>query len=388
MKRISLLGATGSVGRQTLAVVRAHRDRFSVVAFGFGENTEVALPLIHEFRPALIAVKDRKTAERLRAGLSFAPQIVCGIDGLVEAASYADSDMLVNAVLGSVGLKPTLAAIRAGKTIALANKETLVTGGHLVMEAARRAGVAILPVDSEHSAIFQSLQGQDTKAVSRLVLTASGGSFRDLTRDELKRVTVDDALHHPNWTMGAKITVDSATTMNKGLEVIEAHWLFGMPYHKIDIVIHKESIVHSLVEYADHSMIAQLGLPSMLVPIQYALAYPERLELKQTKRLNLEETGTLHFQKMDRRRYPCVSMAYEAGKAGGSMPAVLNAANEEAVRAFLSGRIPFLAIESLVAAAIDHHRPVADPDLETIEATDRLARDFVRSEIDKHYRQG
>lgn len=381
MKRISLLGATGSVGTQTLAVIREHPEAFSVAAFSFGENIDKALPLIHEFRPALVAVKNRSGADRVKRELNGCTKVVYGLEGMIEAAVFPESDMLVNAVVGSVGLEPTLAAIEAGKTIGLANKETLVTAGHLVMEKARKKDVAILPVDSEHSAIFQSMQGQDLSALSRLVLTASGGSFRDRTREELKGVTVAEALHHPNWSMGAKITVDTATMVNKGLEVIEAHWLFHMPYDKIEIVIHRESIVHSLVEYADHSMIAQLGIPSMLVPIQFALTYPRRLELRQTKRLNLGEIGQLHFQKVDRQRYPAITLAYEAGEAGGSMPTVLNAANEIAVEAFLNGDIEFLDIEPLIRSALDQHHPISEPGLEAIEETDRLTRAYVRSLI-------
>lgn len=381
MKKISLLGATGSVGTQTLAVIREHPDVFKVSAFAFGANIQKALPLIHEFKPALIAVKNKAAADRLKTELSGNSKIVYGPEGMIEAAAYEPSTMLVNAVLGSIGLEPTLAAIKAGKKIGLANKETLVTGGHLVMDLAKKYKVPVLPIDSEHSAIFQSLQGQDRKAVTRLILTASGGTFRDKSRDELANVTVADAVKHPNWSMGAKITVDSSTMMNKGLEVIEAHWLFGMPYDRIETLIHRESIVHSLVEYADHSMIAQLGVPSMLVPIQYALTYPSRLELKQTKRLNLWETGTLHFQKVDLKRYPAVALAYAAGKAGGTMPTVLNAANETAVDLFLDGRIRFLDIEPLVSEALDLHQRIDSPDLKAIEEADRRARAFVLSRI-------
>jgi 1-deoxy-D-xylulose 5-phosphate reductoisomerase len=381
MKHISLLGATGSVGTQTLAVVREHPEAFTVSAFAFGANIRKALPLIHEFKPELIATKNKTVADRLRVELNGNEKIVFGPEGMIEAATYGPSDMLINAVLGSIGLEPTLAAIEAGKTIGLANKETLVTAGHLVIEQAKKFHVPILPIDSEHSAIFQSLQGQDRNAVTRLILTASGGTFRDKSRDELKQVTVADAVQHPNWSMGAKITVDSSTMMNKGLEVIEAHWLFGMPYDRIETVIHRESIVHSLVEYADHSMIAQLGVPSMLVPIQYALSYPSRLELRQTKRLNLWETGTLHFQKVDLKRFPAVALAYAAGKAGGSVPTVLNAANETAVDSFLDGRIRFLDIEPLVGDALDHHERIPSPDLEAIEETDRRTRAYVESLI-------
>ncbi|GAY74584.1 1-deoxy-D-xylulose 5-phosphate reductoisomerase [Sporolactobacillus inulinus] len=300
MKKISLLGATGSVGTQTLAILREHPDQFALAAMAFGENIQTALPFIHEFKPDLVAVKNKQVADRLKIQLDSSTRLVYGIEGMIEAAVHPDSDLLINAVLGSIGLEPTLAAIEAGKTIGLANKETLVTAGHIVMKRSKKLGVPILPVDSEHSAIFQSMQGQDRSAISRIIITASGGSFRDKTRDELAGVTVKDALNHPNWSMGAKITIDSATMMNKGLEIIEAHWLFDLPYEKIDTLIHRESIVHSLVEYADHSVIAQLGCPSMLVPIQYALTYPSRLTLKQTKTLNLSEIGSLHFQKWTR----------------------------------------------------------------------------------------
>ncbi|QAA22373.1 1-deoxy-D-xylulose-5-phosphate reductoisomerase [Sporolactobacillus terrae] len=381
MKKISLLGATGSVGTQTLAILREHPDQFALVAMAFGENIQTALPLIHEFKPALIAVKNKQVADRLKIHLDPSTRLVYGIEGMIEAAVHPDSDLLVNAVLGSIGLEPTLAAIEAGKTIGLANKETLVTAGHLVMRRAKKFGVPILPVDSEHSAIFQSMQGQDRSAVSRIIITASGGSFRDKTREELAGVTVKDALNHPNWSMGAKITIDSATMMNKGLEIIEAHWLFDLPYEKIDTVIHRESIVHSLVEYADHSVIAQLGCPSMLVPIQYALTYPSRLTLRQTKTLNLSEIGSLHFQKMDMHRFPCVSLAYHAGKTGGSMPTVLNAANETAVQAFLAGKITFLDIERYVEMALTNHHVIKAPELKTIEAVDKETRAFVKEQI-------
>ncbi|MFT8391009.1 MAG: 1-deoxy-D-xylulose-5-phosphate reductoisomerase [Sporolactobacillus sp.] len=384
MKTISLLGATGSVGMQTLQVIREHPDKFAVAAFAFGSNSDKALPLIREFKPNLVAVKDQATADKLAFELGDSVRIVSGMQGMIEAAVFEKSDTFVNAVLGSIGLEPTLSAIDAGKTIALANKETLVTAGHLVMARAKRAGAAILPVDSEHSAIFQSMQGQDKARITRLILTASGGSFRDKTREQLKDVTVQQALCHPNWSMGKKITVDSATLMNKGLEVIEAHWLFDMPFNQIDILIHRESIIHSLVEYADHSQIAQLGMPSMLVPIQYALTYPKRLELKQTKRLNLWEMGALHFQKVDEERFPCIRLAYSAGRAGGSYPTVLNAANEVAVQAFLNGIIRFLDIEACVKDALDAHQRNEASSLEAIETTDRWAREFVTRQIMHH----
>lgn len=377
MKKISLLGATGSVGTQTLEVIREHADQFSVAALAFGQNIDAALPIIHEFRPRLVSVKNKQVADQLRIQIDSKIKLVYGVEGMIEVASATDSDMLVNAVLGSIGLEPTLAAIEASKTIGLANKETLVTAGHIVMQRAKESGVSILPIDSEHSAIFQSIQGQDRSAISKLIITASGGSFRDLKREDLEKVTVNDALKHPNWSMGAKITIDSATMMNKGLEVIEAHWLFHMPYEKIETLIHRESIVHSLVEYADHSVMAQMGLPSMLVPIQYALSYPSRMKSRLTKPLHLSEIGNLHFQKVDTCRYPSVSLAYQAGKEGGTMPTVLNAANEVAVHAFLKKKIAFLDIERYVEKALEHHQTVHNPDLRTIEAVDKETRVFV-----------
>lgn len=291
-------------------------------------------------------------------------------------------DVLVNAVMGSVGLQATLEAIRAKKQIALANKETLVTAGHLVMDAVHKNQVNMLPVDSEHSAIFQCLNGEKQSDVNKLILTASGGSFRDKTRAELANVTINDALNHPNWSMGAKITIDSATMMNKGLEVIEAHWLFDVPYKAIDVILHKESVIHSMVEFQDHSVIAQLGSPDMRVPIQYALTYPTRLELPVTKRLNLVEIGKLHFEQMDMSRFPCLQMAYDAGKEGGTMTTVLNAANEVAAGLFLEGKISFLTIETLIKRAMENHQAIQRPDLETILYVDTQTRKQVKSYLD------
>ncbi|MDP4162668.1 MAG: 1-deoxy-D-xylulose-5-phosphate reductoisomerase, partial [Bacillota bacterium] len=312
MKHISLMGATGSIGIQTLDVINEHPERFKLVAMSVGKNLSKAREIINKFQPDLVSVQEKQSAETLRTEF---PQIhfTFGEEGLIEVAAFDKADILVNAVLGSVGLEPTLKAIENGKTIAIANKETLVTAGHLVMEAARKHQVSILPVDSEHSAIFQALQGEKDKNIERLIITASGGSFRDRTRAELEGVTVKDALNHPNWSMGAKITIDSATMMNKGLEVIEAHWLFSMPYEKLDVLLHKESIIHSMVEFHDSSVIAQLGTPDMRVPIQYALTFPDRAPLPSSRRLNLAEIGTLHFQHMDFDRFRCLAFAYEAG---------------------------------------------------------------------------
>ncbi|MDA1770400.1 1-deoxy-D-xylulose-5-phosphate reductoisomerase [Bacillus cereus] len=380
MKNISLLGASGSIGTQTLDVLRSHPDQFRLVAFSVGKNIDYAVKVIQEFSPQIVSVQREEDVLKLQA-VSGNTKIVYGSEGLLEVALHPDAEIVVNAVVGSVGLLPTLRAIEAKKTIGIANKETLVTAGHLVMEAARKHNVSLLPVDSEHSAIFQCLNGENEKRISRLIITASGGSFRDKTRDELHHVTVEDALRHPNWSMGSKITIDSATMMNKGLEVIEAHWLFGIPYEQIDVVLHKESIIHSMVEFEDRSVMAQLGSPDMRVPIQYALTYPDRLPLSDTKQLKLWEIGTLHFEKMDQERFRCLRFAYEAGKAGGSMPAVMNAANEVAVEAFLQKRIGFLTVEDLIEKAMNHHNVIARPSLEEILEIDAATRRFVMEQI-------
>ncbi|KZE65905.1 1-deoxy-D-xylulose 5-phosphate reductoisomerase [Fictibacillus phosphorivorans] len=383
MKLVSLLGATGSIGVQTLDVIASHPEQFKLSAMSVGKNIETAEKIISEFKPEICAVQNEEDAKKLRTAVGPSTKIVSGMAGLIEAAVSTDSSVVVNAVIGSVGLLPTLKAIEAKKTIALANKETLVTAGHLVMEHAKKHNVTVLPVDSEHSAIYQCLNGEDTNRVEKLILTASGGSFRDKSRDELKNVTVQEALNHPNWSMGAKITIDSATMMNKGLEVIEAHWLFSFDYSKIDVILHKESIIHSMVEFVDTSIIAHLGQPDMRVPIQYALTYPDRLELVKGKRLNLWEVGQLHFQKMDYDRFRCLKLAFDAGIAGGLMPTVLNAANEKAVELFLNGHITFLEIEEMIERAMLELSNVSTPDLETIQETDTRTRIFVESLLSK-----
>ncbi|KHE71891.1 1-deoxy-D-xylulose-5-phosphate reductoisomerase [Halobacillus sp. BBL2006] len=377
MKQVALLGATGSIGIQTLDVIRLHPEEFSLYAMAFGRNLDKALPLIKEFKPEMIIVQDEMTRETLKKEIDH-PQILVGSEGLIEASVAAPVDVVVNAVMGSVGLPATLKAIQANKLIAIANKETLVTAGHLVMDEARKHNVELLPVDSEHSAIYQSLNGEQKKDIHKLIITASGGSFRDKKREELVGVTVKDALNHPNWSMGAKITIDSASMMNKGLEVIEAHWLFDVPYDQIHVILHRESVIHSMVEYVDRSVMAQLGTPDMKVPIQYALTYPNRLDLPITKQLNLEEIATLHFEKMDMERFPCLRMAYEAGRSGGSMPTVLNAANEEAVQLFLEEKISFLEIEQLIEQALESHDRIHNPDLSTILSIDEETRKRVR----------
>ncbi|WP_028545190.1 1-deoxy-D-xylulose-5-phosphate reductoisomerase [Paenibacillus taiwanensis] len=373
MKRISILGSTGSIGTQTLDVVANHPEHFQIEAMAAGRNAALFLEQIKQFRPKLVSVQDKATADLIRSELPQGTRLVYGEEGLIEVAAHPTTDTVVTAVMGSVGLKSTLAAINMGKWIGLANKETLVTAGHLVTAAAARNNVKLMPIDSEHSAIFQCLNGEPRRAVQSITLTASGGSFRDVSRAELEGVSVEQALQHPNWSMGAKITIDSATMANKGLEVIEAHWLFGLPYDDIHVMLHPESIIHSYVEYVDGAVIAQLGTPDMRVPIQYALTYPERLD-NPSPRLNLAQVGTLHFRELDMERYPMVRYAYESGKLGGTATTVFNAANEVAVARFLRREISFLDIERIVELALERHHVVAEPTLEVIEETDRRTR--------------
>lgn len=372
-KRIAVLGSTGSIGTQTLDVVAHDPDSYQVEALAAGSNLALLLKQIRSFKPKLVCVSTRQLAEEveLAAGPGF--KVVYGDEGLVEAAAGTEAEIVVTAVVGSVGLKPTLAAIDAGKSIGLANKETLVSAGHLVCELARKRGVSLLPVDSEHSAIFQCLNGESPEDIHKLIITASGGSFRDRTRGELVGVTVEEALRHPNWSMGAKITIDSATMMNKGLEVIEAHWLFGMDYDHIEVILHPESVIHSMVEFKDRSVMAQLGNPDMRVPIQYALTYPAR-KPSPAEPLRLAEIGRLNFRTMDMERFPCLAMAYECGRTGGTAPTVFNAANEVAVALFLQGKIEFLEIEDRIAKALDAHKTVAYPGLDEIMLADQEAR--------------
>ena len=380
MKNICLLGATGSIGEQTLDVIKAHDDKFRLTAMTFGKNAEKAAEIIETFKPKYVGVGDEHTYEALKQhSFSYTFKTGIGEESLIEAAVSPEADVVVNALVGSVGLLPTLKAMEHKKTVALANKETLVTAGHIVKEHAQTYDVPLLPVDSEHSAIFQALQGENPKHIKRLIVTASGGSFRDRTRRELEGVTVEEALNHPNWSMGAKITIDSATMMNKGLEVIEAHWLFDLPYDRIDVLLHKESIIHSMVEFHDRSVIAQLGTPDMRVPIQYALSYPERLPFDEAKSLELWQVGQLNFAQADFERFRCLQFAYESGKIGGTMPTVLNAANEEAVAAFLSGRISFLGIEDIIEKALERHQVIAKPSLQEIREVDKDARKFVQT---------
>jgi 1-deoxy-D-xylulose-5-phosphate reductoisomerase len=376
MKKIRIIGGTGSIGTQTLDVSAANPDLFELTSFAFGRNTKVAIPWLNRLQPMLVGVKDETTRQELEQHLTYQPTIVVGEEKLLDVVTHPEVDTVITAVVGAVGLRPTLAAIEAGKTIGLANKETLVTASHLVMKLARDKNMTILPVDSGDAAIFQCLNEERREDVRQIILTASGGSFRDQTRDELANVTVEHALAHPNWSMGAKITIDSATMMNKGFEVIEAHWLFDVDYADIDVVIHRESIIHSMVEFNDGAVMAKLGRPDMREPIQYALTYASRLESQGGERLNLKEIGSLHFADASFERYPLLRLAFEAG---GSMPSVLNAANEQAVDRFLKGDIRLLEIEASVEAALQAHELIEEPSLDQILEADRWAREFVSS---------
>jgi 1-deoxy-D-xylulose-5-phosphate reductoisomerase len=354
VKRLALLGSTGSIGEQTLAVAEAFPERYRVVALAAGRNVAKLAEQVRRFRPEIVAVAEPDGAEALRALLGSADvEIAVGAVGLERVAVH-EADLVVAGLVGAVGLRPTLAAIRAGRDIALANKEVLVMAGALVLREVRARGVALLPVDSEHSAIFQALAGEPRENVGRLILTASGGPFRTWSADRIARASVDEALNHPNWDMGPKITIDSATLMNKGLEVIEARWLFDMPPERVDVVVHPQSIVHSLVEFVDSSVLAQLGLPDMRVPIAVALAWPQRLSLD-LPRLDLAAVGELDFEPPDRKRFPCLDLAYAALEADEAAPAVLNAANEVSVAAFLAGEIAFGRIAEANAATLDAH---------------------------------
>jgi 1-deoxy-D-xylulose-5-phosphate reductoisomerase len=376
MKRISLLGSTGSIGVSTLDVVGAYPDQFAVTALAAGRNITLMKQQIERFRPRLAAMIDEAHASELRRllGPASGTHVLSGPEGYRETAAASDADMVVSAMVGAAGLIPTLDAIDAGKDIALANKETLVMAGHIVLRRASERGVKIIPVDSEHSAIFQCLLGNRGEDVRRIILTASGGPFLHASEEELAKVTTAQALRHPNWTMGKKITIDSATMMNKGLEVIEAGWLFGFPVETIDVLIHPQSIVHSMVEYRDGSVIAQMGVPDMRLPIAYALSYPNRL-IREEETLDLRKIGTLTFLHPDPVRFPALRLAYEAAKAGRTMPAVLNGANEMAVTAFIEEHIRFDRIVSVVQEVLSRHQGQADPGIDAILEADRWARE-------------
>jgi len=367
-RRIALLGSTGSIGRQTLDVVRCFPEHFRVVALAARSNISLLAQQAQEFSPAITACF-AETPELVRASRAALPDVILGKQGLHEVATHPDVDIVVAATSGLMGLAPTLAAIKAGKTIALANKETLVMAGHLVMQAAQEAGVSILPVDSEHSAIWQCLQGENANEVHRLILTASGGPFRRATDDQLRSVTVEQALAHPTWLMGPKITIDSATLMNKGLEVLEARWLFGILYDRIHVIVHPESIIHSMIEFVDGSLKMQASLPSMHLPIQYALSFPNRLDTSGTglvRELEWTEVLRLNFETLDIKRFPCFGLALEAAKQGDTYPSVLVGADEEAVALFLAGKIEFLEIARLIEAVLQRHHPVSQPDVPAI----------------------
>jgi 1-deoxy-D-xylulose-5-phosphate reductoisomerase len=381
MKAITLLGSTGSIGTQTLDIVAQYPNQFRVVGLAAGRNVEMLAAQIRQFRPSIVAIcaeDKRRELQEAIADLDYQPILMAGEAGVAEVARYGDAETVVTGIVGCAGLLPTIAAIEAGKDIALANKETLIAGAPVVLPLVEKYGVKLLPADSEHSAIFQCLQGIPKGGLRRILLTASGGAFRDLPVEKLPEVKVADALKHPNWSMGRKITVDSATLMNKGLEVIEAHYLFGVDYDNIEIVIHPQSIIHSLIELQDTSVLAQLGWPDMRLPILYAMSWPERIYTN-WERLDLVKAGNLTFKEPDHQKYPCMQLAYAAGRAGGSMPAVLNAANEQAVALFLDEKIGYLDIARCIEKVCDRHGAdhCAKPSLDDIVAADNWARQEV-----------
>ncbi len=376
MRSIAIIGSTGSIGTQTLDVVRANAD-IRVAALAAGDNIELLEKQVREFRPELVSVKSEDKAKALAAALSdFNCKIVYGMDGLIEAATCEKAELVVTAIVGMIGIRPTIEAIKAGKDIALANKETLVTAGHLIMQLAQEYHVRILPVDSEHSAIFQCLHGEQENKIAKLLITASGGPFRGKTRKELEHVTVEDALKHPNWSMGRKITIDSATLVNKGLEVIEARWLFDVMPENIEVVVQPQSIIHSMVEFEDGAIKAQLGTADMRLPIQYALYYPERRNLS-GDRLDFSKISGILTEQPDRETFQGLDLAYNAIETGGSMPTVLNAANECAVAMFLNGDIKFLQIYDIIEACMKAHTVIGNPTLEEILDTERWVYDYI-----------
>lgn len=380
MKNIAILGSTGSIGTQTLDVIR-YNDDLKLVAISAGSNIILLEEQIREFHPELVAVWSESKAKELRtavADVTPAVKVVSGMDGLLQVATIASSDILVTAVVGMIGIRPTIAAIKAGKDIGLANKETLVTAGHIIMPLAAECNVSILPVDSEHSAIFQCLHGERVNSIHKILLTASGGPFRGRTKKDLELVTLDQALRHPNWSMGKKITIDSATMVNKGLEVIEAKWLFGVQPEQIQVVVQPQSIIHSMVEFEDGAVMAQLGTPDMRLPIQYALYYPKRVYLD-GKRLNFETLSQITFEKPDMDTFLGLKYAYEAINIGGSMPTVLNAANELAVAKFLNKTVRFLEIYDMIRFCMDQHKVIENPSVEEILETEQWVYETIES---------
>ena len=378
MKKVAILGSTGSIGTQTLEIIRDNED-LQAVALAAGQNVDLMEKQIREFHPQIAGMWSEEAAADLRQRVSDLPvKIVCGMDGLLEIASFPDSDVVVTAVVGMIGIRPTIAAIESGKTIALANKETLVTAGHLIMPMAREKGVQILPVDSEHSAIFQAIHGEDKREIHKLLITASGGPFRGKKREDLEHVKVEDALKHPNWAMGQKITIDSATLVNKGLEVMEAKWLFDVDLDHIQVVVQPKSIIHSMVEFVDGAVMAQLGTPDMKLPIQYALYYPHRRYLP-GERLDFKTLTEITFEEPDMETFLGLPMAMEASRRGGSMPTVFNAANERAVAKFLHGQIGFLDIYRSIREAMDRHQVIEHPGLEEILETEAKTYEWMES---------
>ncbi len=382
MKNIAILGSTGSIGTQTLEIVRNNKG-LKVVALAARSSAERLEEQIREFSPKIAVMYDEEAAKELRVKVADLPvKVLSGMEGLLEVAVMPEADVLLTAVVGMIGIRPTLAGIEAGKTIALANKETLVCAGHLIMPLAKKKGVAILPVDSEHSAIFQSLNGEPRERLSKILLTASGGPFRGKKREELINVRPEDALRHPNWSMGRKITIDSSTLVNKGLEVMEAGWLFDVPISKIQVVVQPQSVIHSMVEYVDGGIMAQLGTPDMKLPIQYALFYPDRRPM-QGERLDFYKLGQITFEAPDTETFKALPLAYEAAEVGGSMPTVYNAANERAVSLFLNGRISYLQITEIIEACMERHRAIPMPDVEQILAAEQETYRLIAGEYEK-----
>ena len=372
MKNLSILGSTGSIGTQTLEIVKNNPNEFKVIGLTTNKNIELLRKQIDEFKPEAVAVMDNEKADLLKKETDV--NVYSGIDGIIKISKLNNADTVVNSLVGSVGVEPTIEAIKNKKNIALANKETLVTAGSIVMEEVKKNNVNLMPIDSEHSAIFQCLNGENIKDVNKIIITCSGGAFKNLTKEQLENATAADALKHPTWNMGDKITIDSATLMNKGFEVIEAHYLYNIPFENIEVVIHPQSIVHSLVEFKDNSVLAQLGNPDMKIPIQYALSYPKRLELN-IKKLDLLEIKNLSFGKPDLERFPCLKYAYDAGISKGTLPAVLNAANEVAVYAFLDNKIKFLDIPRLINKAMQEHKIIKAPSLKQILDVDKKIKE-------------
>ncbi len=377
MKKIGILGSTGSIGTQTLEIVRKEKD-LQVVSLAAGRNVELMEKQVREFGPRIVAMWTPEAAEDLRQRLRDVDvKIVCGMEGLIEVSTVQEMEVLVTGIVGMIGIRPTIAAIESGKAIALANKETLVTAGHIIMPLAAKHQVPILPVDSEHSAIFQSLHGERRERVSKILLTASGGPFRGRKREELENMTVEDALKHPNWSMGKKVTIDSASLCNKGLEVMEAKWLFDVKLEQIQVLVHPQSIVHSGVEFVDGGIMAQLGVPDMKLPIQYALFYPDRRPMN-NGRVDFFKLGSLTFEEPDMETFRGLKLAYMAATAGGTMPTVFNAANEKAVALFLQRKIRFLQIPELIEASMEAHKVIADPSVEEILQTEAATYEFIK----------